>query len=315
MVSLNSHAKDLSCFWPGKIIWQSPMSKYSSLRVGGPAEAVIPVHNLAELKRLLSWLRTNDIDWWIIGKGSNILVSDKGLAGVIIILDGDFRAIDLLSSTRESVENRVFVRAGAGCPLPRLVTFCSTRGLTGFEFAVAIPGSVGGAIVMNAGAWGLEIGTLVDSVNLIDATGRIRSLQGPELGFAYRKSSLPQNSILLDAIFALTPGSPEAIRTKCRKYQELRLQKQPHGELSAGSFFKNPPNDSAGRLIDQAGFKGFSIGGAKVSEKHANFIVNTGNATAADIIKLMQVIQQKVQKEFGIILEPEVHILGENVCS
>jgi UDP-N-acetylmuramate dehydrogenase len=311
MASLNSHAKDLSRFWKGKILWDSPMSKLSTLKVGGPAEAVISVQNSEDLKRLLLWLKQNYIDWWVVGRGSNILVPDKGIAGVILVLEGEFNSIDKLPVPVSSTHtNKVLVRAGGGCLLPKFVSYCTSQGLCGLEFGVGIPGSVGGAIVMNAGAWGFEIGSLVESVDLMDSTGIISVVPGKSLGFAYRKWSMPKNTIQLAATFALTPGNKENIKAACRKYQDLRYKNQPVGEPSAGSFFKNPPAESAGRLIEKAGLKGFSIGGAQVSPKHANFIINTGTASTADILELMHVIQQEVQKRFGIKLEPEVHILG-----
>ena len=311
MSSLNSHAKDLSRFWQGKILWDIPMAQFSTLKVGGPAEAVISVENIEDLTRLHHWLKENDIDWWIVGRGSNILVPDKGLAGVIIVLAGEFRSIEKLSiRPLSSGEEKVLIRAGGGCSLSKLVGYCTAQSLTGLEFGVGIPGSIGGAIVMNAGAWGCDIGSLVDSAILMDSDGNIATKQGKNLGFLYRKWSMGKNTILLSATLALRPGNKENIKDTCRKYQELRHNNQPVAEASAGSFFKNPPDDSAGRLIDEAGFKGFSIGGAKVSETHANFIINTGPASAANILDLMHVIQQEILKRFGIKLEPEVHILG-----
>jgi len=311
MAPLNSHAKDLAHFWKGRILWGSPMSQFSTLKVGGPAEAIITVSNLEELKKLICWLKNNDIGWWVVGRGSNILVPDSGLAGVIIILEGEFRSIEKpVEQTGSSQKEKVLIRAGGGCLLAKLVSYCTSQSLSGLEFAVGIPGSVGGAIVMNAGAWGGQIGSLVYAVMLMDRNGDIISEQGEKLGFAYRKWSMPQNTILLSATLGLSHGSKEKITATCKKYHELRQKNQPLAEPSAGSFFKNPPTDSAGRLIEEAGLKGFSIGGAKISEKHANFIVNTGKASAADILNLMQIVQQKVYKRFGINLEPEVHILG-----
>ncbi len=311
MAALNSHARDLARFWKGRILWDSPMSRFSTFKVGGPAEAIISAANAEELKGLIGWLKKNDIRWWVVGRGSNILVPDRGLSGVIIILEGDFRSIVKLKAPTHAAEgNKVFVRAGGGCLLSKLVSYCTAQGLSGLEFGVGIPGSIGGAIVMNAGAWGSEIGSLVDTVELMDGNGEISSEDGINLGFTYRKCSMPQNTILLSATFSLISGSREEIKSACKKYQELRRKNQPLAEPSAGSFFKNPPADSAGRLIEGAGLKGFSVGGAKISEKHANFIVNTGKASAADILNLMQLVQQAVYRRFGVKLEPEVHILG-----
>ena len=316
MASLNSHAKDLSRFWKGKIFWDRPMAQYSTFKVGGPAEAILSVANIEDLRRLLYWLYENDINWWIIGRGSNILVPDAGLAGVIILLEGDFTTIEKLDRTMQHSKEHCLIRAGGGCLLLKLVNYCTVHGLSGLEFAVGIPGSIGGAVVMNAGAWGCEIRDIIDSVTLMDRSGKILEHKGEKLGFTYRGWSMAPDVLLLSATFALTPGDREGIKAACKRFQELRKKNQPVAEPSAGSFFKNPPEDSAGRLIDEAGLKGYSVGGAKVSEKHANFIVNTGNATAADILKLMHVVQERVFSRFGIKLEPEVHILGskgENV--
>lgn len=309
MASLNSHAKDLSRFWKGEITWNKPMAQYSTLKVGGPAEAIISAANIEDLQRLIHWLHENRINWWIIGRGSNILVPDAGLAGVAIILEGDFSDIERIAAPTAQ-QYKCLIRAGGGCLLHRVVNYCTTHGLSGLEFAVGIPGSIGGAVVMNAGAWGCEIGDIIESVTLMDSNGKIFMREGKNLGFTYRGWGMAQNILLLSATFTLTPGDKEVIKSTCKRFQEQRKKNQPLAEPSAGSFFKNPPEQSAGRLIDEAGLKGYSIGGAKISEKHANFIVNTGNATAADILSLMQVVQDRVFKQFGIRLEPEVHILG-----
>ncbi len=308
MASLNSHSKDLSRFWKGEILWDKPMSQYSTLKVGGPAEAIISVTNIEDLERLIHWLKKNAIDWWIIGRGSNILVPDHGLAGVTILLKGDFVSIENLPNQKEK-DN--LIRVGGGCLLSKLVHHCTESSLSGLEFAVGIPGSIGGSVVMNAGAWGYEIGELLDSATLMDNHGGVFTEPGKNLGFTYRGWGMKHNPILLYATLTLTMGVKEEIKAACRKYQELRKKNQPLTEPSAGSFFKNPQELSAGRLIDEAGLKGHSIGGARISDKHANFITNTGNASATDILNLMHLVQDIVYKKFGIKLEPEVHILGE----
>jgi UDP-N-acetylmuramate dehydrogenase len=315
MASLNSHAKDLSRIWKGKIFWDKPMAQYSTLKVGGPAEAIIAVAAIEDLRILVCWLQENDINWWIIGRGSNILVPDEGLAGVTIILEGDFCDIEELGrpAAKDDIQKHL-VRGGGGCLLLKLVNFCTAHGLSGLEFAVGIPGSIGGAVVMNAGAWGCEIGDIIDSVTLMDSSGKVFSQNGKSLAFTYRGWGMAPNTLLLSATFAMTPRDKEEIKAACRRFQELRKKNQPVAEPSAGSFFKNPPQQSAGRLIDEAGLKGFSVGGAKISEKHANFIVNTGDATAADILSLMHLVQERVFQRFGIRLEPEVHILQSKGC-
>jgi len=246
MASLNSYSKNLSDFWKGKILWNRPMSQYSTLKVGGPARAIISVKDIEELRRLIEWLQENGINWWVIGRGSNILVSDQGLSGVVIILEDQFSSIEIAPERQEvQTGQSVAIQAGGGCLLSKAVQFCTASSLSGLEFAVGIPGSVGGAVVMNAGAWGQEIGNLVDSVTLMANSGRIIIKQGTELGFIYRGSSVEANTILLYANLLLITGVQEDIKASCRRYQELRKEKQPLNKASAGSFFKNPPELSA----------------------------------------------------------------------
>ncbi|MBW2465773.1 MAG: UDP-N-acetylmuramate dehydrogenase [Deltaproteobacteria bacterium] len=289
------------------------MSQYSTLKVGGPAEAVITATDIDELTGLIKWLKENEISWWIIGRGSNILVPDKGLPGVTIMLEGKFTGIEKLFDLQDQAENHVFIRVGGGCSLAKAVNYCTANSLSGLEFAVGIPGSLGGAVVMNAGAWGYEIGDLLDSVIIMNGKGEVHEVQRDGLDLTYRGWGMKRDTILLYACLKLTINTQEEIKAACSRFQELRKKNQPVNELSAGSFFKNPPEHSAGRLIDEAGLKGYSIGGAKISEKHANFIINTGNASAAEILELMLLVQDKVYERFGIKLEPEVHILGSGI--
>ena len=311
MAGLNSHTADLSRFWKGKILWGIPMAQYSTFKVGGPAEAIISVHSVEDLKSLLRWLKENGICWRIVGRGSNILVPDKGLPGVTIMLEGQFISIEKPAAQTDQKKKKSLIRAGGGCPLSKIVRFCTANSLSGLEFAVGIPGSIGGAIVMNAGAWGYEIGSLLDSATLMDNSGEVFTEKGEKLGFTYRGWGMAPNTVLLNATLALTVGSKDEIKVACTRFQTQRKKNQPLAEPSAGSFFKNPPDMSAGQLIDRAGLKGHSIGGAKISEKHANFIVNTGGASASDILNLMHLVQDTVFDRFGIKLEPEVHILGD----
>jgi UDP-N-acetylmuramate dehydrogenase len=310
MASLNSHAENLSRFWKGEILWDSPMSRFSSLKVGGPAEAILFAESRDELISLISWLHENNICWRVIGRGSNILVPDEGLPGVVIFLDGEFTEIETLDNAQKPDDETVKIQAGGGCLLAKLVRHCMADGYSGLEFAIGIPGSVGGAIVMNAGAWGHEIGELIDTVTIMDNNGTITTENKENLDLAYRKWGKGPETILLFATFILRLGKKHAIEAECKRYQEMRKQKQPLGTASAGSFFKNPPGQPAGQLIEEAGLKGFKVGGAMVSEQHANFFINTGKASASDVLTLMQEVQEKVFKQFGIKLEPEVHILG-----
>ena len=311
MASLNSHAEDLAGFWKGEILWDSPMSRFSSLKVGGPAEAILFAESHAELQNLIGWLHDNNVGWQVIGRGSNILVPDEGLPGVVIFLDGEFARFEIDENSPPAADTEtVRIWAGAGCLLPKLVRHCIINGLAGLEFAIGIPGSVGGAVVMNAGAWGHEISELIETATVMDGNGAIAAVKKEGLGLAYRQWGMAPDTILLSATFVLTRGDQHTIEAESQRYQALRKQKQPLGKASAGSFFKNPPGQPAGRLIEEAGLKGFKIGDAMISDQHANFIVNTGKATANDVFSLMQEVQDKVYKQFGIKLEPEVHILG-----
>jgi len=305
--------KKLAALADSPVLWDCPLRDYTSFAIGGPATALITVEGLAELQRLLVFLGEQKIAWRMIGKGTNLLVSDAGFAGVILILGKGFATIEPVS---ESVDG-IVVHAGAGVSLARLVGWCGDQGFTGLEFAAGIPGTVGGAVIMNAGAWGREMADILKSVTVVTPAGEILVLPRTELDFGYRiwHNSFHENrSGKLSRVVAgvelhLTAGDPEQIRDLCRSYREKRRMKQPGKEPNAGSFFKNPQGDAAGRLIEASGLKGMKVGGAMVSPVHANFLVNCGGATAADVVALMKKVQATVQRDSGILLEPEVHFL------
>jgi UDP-N-acetylmuramate dehydrogenase len=305
---LKSHAKDLEKLMSGKVMWDRPLARYTTLRVGGPAEAVVTADSAVELAHLLKWLRANNIPRHVIGNGSNILVPDEGLAGVVVIFGRGLAAIDMVATK----DGQVLVQAGAGCRLGRLIAYCAEHGISGLEFMVGIPGSVGGAIVMNAGCWGREIGDVLHAVTMLTPTGEMLSRQRAELNLSYRQWGGSKDVVIISGVFALSKSDPTEIRAACREYCRKRREMQPQQMGCAGSFFKNPPGRAAGRLIEEAGLKGRRVGGAMVSPLHANFIVNTGTATAADILALMQLVQNTVYDRSGIMLEPEVHILTGN---
>jgi len=288
------------------------MGEYCTLRAGGRAEALLNATTLPELCRLISWLEGQAIRWRVIGRGSNILVGSQGFAGVLITLGGEFRSIRMDHSGPKGSGGRI-IRVGAGCPAGKLLGWCVRHGLAGLEFMAGIPGSIGGAVRMNAGAWGGEIGNLIDAVTFVDRRGQVHEMGRQDLEFSYRQMRPLRcdlhEAVVVETLIALTPGNREEILGRCRDFIARRRVKQPAGVASAGSFFKNPPGDSAGRLIDAAGLKGLQRGGAMVSAKHANFIVNTGTASAADITGLMREIQDRVYRFSGIMLEPEVHLL------
>lgn len=294
----------------GDVSWDVSMGEYCTLRAGGKAEALVVVSSLQELRQLICWLRERNIRWQVIGRGSNILVTGKGFKGVLILLGDALNGVDFAPYNEDKHPGIV---VGAGCSVARLVAWCTKKSLSGLEFMAGIPGSVGGAVYMNAGAWGSEISDVLTRVSIVDSMGFLHNIASDEISFSYRsmkpKALELNGGVIVQAEFLLKPGIEQEIQEKCREYQRLRRQKQPLGMPSAGSFFKNPEGDSAGRLIEAAGLKGLRKGDAMVSPVHANFIVNTGQASADDIVELMHEVKEKVYKAFGVLLEPEVQLL------
>ena len=296
-------------FWNGEVVWNAPMGDYTTFKTGGEAEAVVEPRGCNEISLLVQGLRKINVPWQIMGRGSNVLVSDKGLKGVVIILGREFSDIE----TVQADGNTVLVRVQAGCSLARLISWTQQEGLSGLEFATGIPGSVGGAIVMNAGAWKREIKDVLSMVTVMDSRGCFCITKTEEMNFSYRSWGEDRDKIVLEGFFRLKKMEQARVKRRCHEFHSRRKEIQPQNVASAGSFFKNPPQGkTAGQLIDEAGLKGFSVGGALVSPVHANFIVNTGNARATEIISLMHIVQENVLKKFGIKLEPEVKILGRD---
>ncbi|MBU0944352.1 MAG: UDP-N-acetylmuramate dehydrogenase [Proteobacteria bacterium] len=292
------------------IQWDCSLAPYTSFGIGGAASALVTVESVAELERLLQFFVENNLNWRLIGRGTNLLVADHGFAGVILILGKGLSRIVL---QKEEQSGQVVVQVGAGCSLARLLAWCVEQGLSGLEFVSGIPGSVGGAVVMNAGAWGGEIADVIAALTVVSPLTGMEILEREELDFSYR---LWQNQghngaarMVVAADLQLRRGIKEEIAGRCRRYLQQRLEKQPKGLKNAGSFFKNPPGDSAGRLIEASGLKGKSCGGAMISPVHANFLVNSGQATAKDVLLLMEIVREKVEKESGVRLETEVHFL------
>lgn len=295
-----------------RVQWDVDMADYSTLRAGGKAAALVDVQDPDELASLLTKLAAEQIPCRVIGRGSNILVTEQGFSGVILRLKGAMSDI-ALEKDAQLPEDAALVRVGAGCSMAACVSWCARQGLSGLEFMTGIPGSVGGAVWMNAGAWGGEIGQCLHVVEFADFSGCLHRVPAAELSLGYRKLAWlggdMEQVVIAAASFVLYPADEPEIRKQCRTYLEQRRGKQPAGVASAGSFFKNPQGDSAGRLIEAAGLKGVRCGQAMVSPMHANFIVNTGRATAGEIIALMEQIQETVLNKFGVRLEPEVQIL------
>jgi UDP-N-acetylmuramate dehydrogenase len=291
----------------GEILFDEPAARHASIGVGGRVDALLFPRNEKELIGIADYLRGRGIPFLPVGNWTNLIVRDGGYRGALVSL-AHLRDMSL----RGDGKGGVLVQAGAGCALSDLVSRSAGEALTGLEFCAGIPGSVGGAVRMNAGAYGGEIKDIVESVRLLDASGAIRSAAREELHFAYRNLDLPAETIIIGAVFCTRPGNGDAIAGRVREIMGIRREKHPLEFRNAGSIFKNPPACPAGRLIEETGLKGTRIGGAQVSEKHANFIVNQGRATAAEIIRLMALIQQRVFERTGYALETEVKIIGES---
>ena len=282
-----------------------PMARHTTFQIGGPADRFLTVENAAQLQGLLSCLRQAGIPYLVLGKGSNLLVSDKGIRGAVLHLGGDFKKVEVLPDGRT-------LRAGAGAPLASVCALARERSLTGLEFAWGIPGSVGGGAYMDAGAYGGEMRDVVSRVLHLGPDGAPGEARGEELCFGYRKSRYTGGEDIITAVeFTLQPGDPAAIAGKMEELMARRKDKQPYDMPSAGSVFKRPQNGFAAALIEQCGLKGRRVGGAQVSEKHAGFIVNTGGATCQDVLELISVIQKTVEEQTGTCLECEVRVTGE----
>ena len=280
-----------------------PMAPLTTLRIGGPAALYLEPGSTDELTAAAEAVREARVPFVVVGKGSNILVSDKGFDGLVLRLGRGFRWASCEDAR---------LSAGGSMPLPALAGVALAHRLTGLEWGVAVPASFGGAVRMNAGAHGGELATVLETIELFDlALGEAVTMKAEEAGFAYRSSQLPPGSVVTDARLRLSPGEPEAIRARMDEVREWRREHQPLAEPNCGSVFKNPLGDFAARLVDVAGLKGMAVGGATVSRKHANFIVTSEGALAADVVDLIRAVQERVAARFGVHLEPEVHLIGE----
>ena len=287
-----------------RITQQAPLSAATTFKVGGPADLLIDLPNAAAAVAALNACRENDIPYLFIGNGSNLVVGDKGFRGAVLRLDGRKAEPMLLEDDR--------IYAPAGMSLQRLCLFARDHSLTGLEFAYGIPGSVGGAVYMNAGAYDGEMAGVVESVDCVSPEGELCTVSADALHMTYRHTALMERGyVVTGATLRLQKGDKEAIWTKMKDLMARRHDKQPLEYPSAGSFFKRPEGYFAGKLIQDAGLKGFTVGGAQVSEKHAGFVINRGGATAADLVELRDRVQEKVYAAFGVHLEPEVRFVGE----
>lgn len=287
------------------VLWDEPMKNHTSFKIGGPAAALCAPKNRRQLRELVGFVQREGVDSWYIGNGSNLLVSDEGLNGIAILLDSGFDGEIELDGT--------VLLAPAGKKLSAVCAAACAAGLTGLEFAYGIPGSVGGAVYMNAGAYGGEMKDRLLWVEYLAPTGEIVRLEGEQMGLSYRHSRFMEEgmegSCIVRAAFGLQRGEKAAIQSEMDRILNQRRQKQPLEYPSAGSTFKRPQGAFAAQLIDECGLKGFTVGGAQVSEKHAGFVINTGKATCADVLELTRQVRECVQEKTGYLLELEVRQL------
>jgi UDP-N-acetylmuramate dehydrogenase len=282
-----------------------PLARHTSFRIGGPADLLVLPDTPADLARVLAAAAAHDVSVTLLGGGSNVLVGDGGIRGVVVKLGRGFAGIEWTEDGDD-----VRVRAGAAVQIGQLARASVDRGLAGLEFAEGIPGTIGGALFMNAGAYGGEFAPVVEGVDGLDRSGESRTLARDALAFGYRRTRLPAGFVVVAVHLRLRREDPAAVRARMEDARDRRLAAQPHGQSNAGSIFKNPDGDHAGRLIEAAGLKGMRAGRARISERHANFIVNEGGASAADVKALMDVAQRVVWERSGVWLEPEVRLIG-----
>lgn len=286
-----------------KVRINEPMNRHTTFRIGGPADYFLLPSSSEEVKGILEICKEESLQYFILGNGSNLLVSDEGYRGVIIQLYRNYGGL-----TVEGTE----IRAGAGVLLSQIAAAARNESLTGFEFAGGIPGTLGGAVVMNAGAYGGELKDVLKEAVVMDREGNIFTVPVEKLAMGYRTSLVKTAGYLvLEVVISLKKGSQEEIRDTMKDLADRRISKQPLEYPSAGSTFKRPEGYFAGKLIMDAGLRGYQVGDAQVSEKHCGFVINRGNATAADVLTLIENVREKVQEQFGVTLEPEVKFLGE----
>ncbi len=291
-----------------------PMAQFTSLKVGGPADLLLMPADLDEVRAIVDCTLTQGVPVTWLGNGSNLIVRSRGIRGIVVSLHDALHDVSTLAPFPEQTVhpgNAVRVRVGAGVPLTRVLHLAISEGLKGLSFAVGIPGTLGGAVVMNAGTEVGAIWDVVERVKLLLPQGEIVDVGPEQVTVGYRCAALPEHSVVLEATLRAERGSPPEVRQEVRQLYRCRLESQPLSYPNAGSIFKNPPGQRAGRLIDQLGLKGYQIGDAQVSRKHANFIVNRGQASVGDVLALIDYVKHHVHAGTGILLEEEVRIVGE----
>ena len=298
----NDYKKYASGLIKGRVLFDAPMKKFTSIKVGGPAGSLLFPKDVVELRKVVRYARRKDIPILILGKGTNLVVRDKGIRGWVISLTQGMKKVQLEGDV---------IEAEAGLSLQRLVQFSIQKNLTGLEPFFGIPGTVGGGLAMNAGAWGVELKDILLSIILMNEKGEVVERPRKKLKFSYRRLAIPPTWIILNGRFHLKKGRKEDILDHVRSYSEIRKRTQPLDYPSACSIFKNPAEGPAGKWIEEAGLKGFRMGQAMVSDRHANFIINLGKATAQEVINLMEWVERKIYEEKAISLEREVRVVGE----
>ena len=295
--------KFCNCLGSDNVKQQEPMSRHTTFRIGGPADFYLCPHSTKEVQEIVEICKEENLPYFVLGNGSNLLVSDKGYRGVVVQLWKNFSDITVKDCC---------IQAKAGALLSKVAAEALEAGLTGMEFASGIPGTIGGAAFMNAGAYGGEMKDIIKSVKVLDTQGEVRVLPKEELKMGYRTSIVKEKGYtVLSVELELSKGNREEIRNTMEDLKERRTSKQPLEMPSAGSTFKRPEGYFAGKLIMDSGLRGFSVGGAQVSEKHCGFVVNKGGATAMDVLTLIREVQRRVKEQFGVDLETEVRFLGE----
>lgn len=299
-------AQELSALAGVTVKMAEPLARYTSMKIGGPADYFLEVEDDNALAGVLKALHRRDVEFCLLGNGSNVLISDRGVRGAVIRLAGEFKR-----ALWHAGKDAVGVVVGAAYPVTQLVREAARKGYTGVEFAEGIPGTVGGALFMNAGAYGSEFEKVVDEMDAMSARGETQRLARAQMTFSYRDSHLLPGTVVMRVRMRLGTGEAAGVDAKLRELIGRRKSSQPSGYPNSGSMFRNPPGDFAGRLIEAAGFKGKRIGQAQISQRHANFIVNLGGARAADVRQLMEQARAEVGRRFGVELAAEVKFLGE----
>jgi len=293
----------------GELLFDEPLSRYTTVKIGGPADALFYPLDLDDLSKALAFCKTKDLPYFVIGNGSNLIVRDGGIRGLVIKLTRCLKNFQL----EKEEEGQVFLNVEAGYSLPKLVEYSKQQGLSGIESLFGVPGSVGGAIIMNAGTREGEIGESIEELTVMDQGGQLKVYPKARLNFEYRDLKIPRTEIAIRILLRLKKSAPEKVAERIEFFQRRRFDTQPLDQPNMGSVFKNPPKGFAAQMIEELGLKGVRVGGARLSEKHSNWIVNEGGATAKDVLALIGLIRDKVKEVSGIRLETEVKVVGEDL--